>query len=109
MSGSMPCGTFISSTMMVMMTAITPSLNASSLPLCTRGIMPCARSARSPIEQCVRERRRRDQDEQQESHPGRKMGEEREGHEQQRGAHRHDDLREATAQFQQCVERLGDL
>src|SRR2546428_703663 len=31
--GSAPCGTFISSTMIVMMTAITPSVNASSLPL----------------------------------------------------------------------------
>src|SRR5712671_4055880 len=34
----MPCGTFISRTMMVMITAITPSLNASSRPLCTRGL-----------------------------------------------------------------------
>src|SRR3954470_7063176 len=32
-SGSASCGTFISSTMMVMMTAMTPSLNASSLAL----------------------------------------------------------------------------
>ena len=30
---SAPCGTFISSTMIVMMMAMTPSLNASSRPL----------------------------------------------------------------------------
>src|SRR5690348_1942501 len=35
---SVPCGTLSSSTMMVMMTAITPSLNASSLPLLIRGL-----------------------------------------------------------------------
>src|SRR6266704_1667092 len=34
--GSASCGTFSSSTMMVMMTAITPSLKASSLPLVMR-------------------------------------------------------------------------
>src|SRR5438105_3968114 len=32
-SQSVPCGTFISSTMIVMITAMTPSLNASSRPL----------------------------------------------------------------------------
>ena len=39
---SSPCGTFISSTMMVMMTAITPSLNASmrALPITAASISP---------------------------------------------------------------------
>src|SRR5205823_3562500 len=35
-SSSTPCGTFNSSTMIVMMIAITPSLNASSRFFCTR-------------------------------------------------------------------------
>src|SRR5882672_12774727 len=39
-SGSASCGTFSSSTMMVMITAITPSLNASSRPLFMRPAIP---------------------------------------------------------------------
>ncbi len=40
----MPCGTFSSNTMIVMMIAITPSLNASSRPLVMRAfcLLPSA-------------------------------------------------------------------
>src|SRR6188472_2396543 len=50
---SVPCGTFISRTMMVMITAITPSLNASRrpLPITACSLIGAASSPRMLLEQ----------------------------------------------------------
>src|SRR3954465_12417876 len=48
-AASAPCGTFISSTMMVMITAMTPSLKASSRPL----LISCPRFAKAGVKVIV--------------------------------------------------------